>query len=200
MKCRIIVPFIASLALCASAAMAQEAPPAPPAGPMAHGAWHMNKEDMEMHHAQMCSDRYARAVGKLAYLEVKLALTDRQMPLFDRWKAIKLANVKARSAECASLKLPDMDKDFDIAGQLRLEEKMLKTRLADLQAEMPAIEALASTLNDEQKEIVERAGMHAMHERMEMMHGMDRHMMDRRGHDGGHDGPDADAPPSPPAQ
>ena len=104
MKCRIIVPFIASLAFCASAAMAQNAPtppPAPVAKHMGHGPWHMNKEDMAEHHAQMCSDLYARSVGGLAYIEIKLALTGKQKPLFDRWKRVKLASVRARADECA---------------------------------------------------------------------------------------------------
>ena len=49
--------------------MAQDAQPSPPAtgaGPMAHGAWHMNKEEFAEHHAQMCSDIAPRAIGKLA--------------------------------------------------------------------------------------------------------------------------------------
>ena len=200
MKCRIIVPFIASLALCASAAMAQDAPPpsappAPIAKHMGHGPWHMNKEDMAEHHAQMCSDRYARTVGALAYVEVKLALTDRQKPLFERWKHVKLESVKARANDCATMAPRDMD--ASIIDRLKMQEKRIKARLADLQAEMPSLEALVASLTDEQKEDLERThemfGGHEMHG----MHGMMEHMHHGHGHGDDNDG---DAPPPPPAQ
>ena len=200
MKCRIIVPFIASLALCASAAMAQNAPaPAPaPAAPVAqhmgHGPWHWNKEDMAEHHAQMCSELYARAVGGLAYLETKLALTDKQKPLFDRWKRVKLESVKAHANECATKTPREMD--ASIIDRLKMHEKMLKSRLADLQAEMPSIAALVASLSDEQKHALERThemfgghGMHGMHGMMERMH-----------HGHGDDNDDNAPPPPPPAQ
>jgi hypothetical protein len=198
MKCRIIVPFFASLALCASAAMAQDAPQAPPAptaAHMGHGPWHMNKEDMAKHHAQMCSDRYAQAVGRLAYLETRLALTDRQKPLFDRWKRVRLSSVKAHADECATMMPHEMD--VSIIDRMKLHEKKLKARLADLQAEMPSLEALAASLSDEQKHDIDRAhemfGGHEMHG----MRGMMEHM--HHGYGDGHDNDD-DAPPTPPAQ
>ena len=197
MKCRIIVPFIASLALSASAAMAQDAPtppPAPVAQHMGHGPWHMNKEDMAEHHAQRCSDFYARAVGGLAYLETKLALTDSQKTLFERWKHVKLESVKARANDCATMAPRDMD--ASIIDRLKMHEKRMKARLADLQAEMPSLEALVASLSDEQKHALERTHdmfgermRHGMHGMMERMH---------RHHDG-HDNDD-NAPPPPPAQ
>jgi hypothetical protein len=199
MKCRIIVPFIASLALCASVAMAGDAPAAPsaPAAPaarhMGHGPWHMNKEDMAEHHAQRCSDFYARAVGGLAYLETRLALTDRQKPLFDRWQHVKLSSVRAHSDECATMMPHEMD--VSIIDRMKLHEKKMKARLADLQAELPSLEALVASLSDEQKQVLERThemfgdrdghGMHGMMERMHHGHGGDN---------------DDDAPPPPPAQ
>ena len=196
MKCRIIVPFFASLALCAFAATAQEAPQAPSAPTAAHvghGPWHMNKEDMAEHHAQMCSDRYARAVGGLAYLETRLALTDAQKPLFERWKHVRLSSVKARSDECATKTPHEMD--ASIIDRLKMHEKRMKARLADLQAQMPALEALVASLSDEQKEDLERThemfGGHGMHG----MHGMMEHMHHGHGHGDDNDG---DAPPPPP--
>ena len=197
MKCRIIVPFIASLALCASAAMAQNAPtppPAPVAKHMGHGPWHMNKEDMAEHHAQMCSDLYARSVGGLAYIEIKLALTDKQKPLFDRWKRVKLASVRARADECATMKMPMMD--ASIIDRLKMHEKRMKSRLADLQAEMPSLEALVASLSDEQKHALERTHEMFGDRGMHGMHGMMGH--EHHGYDGGHDNDDNDAPPPPP--
>jgi hypothetical protein len=197
MKCRIIVPFIASLALSASAAMAQDAPtppPAPVAQHMGHGPWHMNKEDMAEHHAQRCSDFYARAVGGLAYLETKLALTDSQKTLFERWKHVKLSAVKANADECATIVPRDMD--ASIIDRLKMHEKMLKAQLADLQAEMPSLEALVASLSDEQKHALERThemfGGHGMHGMMGHMH---HHHGDGRDNDD-----NAPPPPPPPAQ
>ncbi|MGC9954138.1 MAG: Spy/CpxP family protein refolding chaperone [Rhizomicrobium sp.] len=196
MKCRIIVPFLASLALCASAAMAQDAPKAPPApiaGQMGHGHWHMNRADMEKFHAQMCTDHYARAVGKLAYLETKLALTDTQKPLFERWKRVSLSSAKALSDECGTMTPPA--EGASIVDRLKLHEKMMKARLADLDAQMPALEALVASLSDEQKRVFdhhgmfEEGGMHGMGGMMEHWH---------HHHDGGRDN-DNDAPPPPPA-
>ena len=202
MTSRIIVPFIASLALCATAALAQTPPPAAQGSGWNHDqmAGHWNKEDMEKHHAQMCTDHYAKAVGALAYLQTKLALSGVQKPLFEHWKSIKLGSIKARTADCGSMKMPHMD--GDVVGAMKFEEKMLKTRLADLQAEMPAMEAMTASFSKEQNETLERAGMKLMHDRMEHMEGMMDHGHMGHGdmdHDGmGHDGPDA--PPPPPAQ
>jgi hypothetical protein len=194
MQPRIIVPFLASLALCASAALAQPAPSAPTAPPPAaagpgwgHGPWHMNKEDMAKHHAQRCTDRYAHAVGRLAYLETKLALTDRQKSLFERWKHVKLESVKAHADECATKAPRDMD--ASIVDRMKMHEKMMKAKLADMQAEMPSLEALVASLSDEQKHVLDRS-REMFGERM---HGM-RGMMDRMGHGHGHDNDDAPPP------
>jgi len=201
MQPRILVPLFASLMLSATAALAQTPPPVPPQG----GEHHMmrmefNKGDMEKHRAEFCADRYAHAVGEIAYLQTKLALTDKQKPLFDRWQKIKLEAVKTHSGECAEIKLPGPD--GSVIDKLKLEERMLKEHLADLQAQMPALEALVGALNAEQQKELEHAAMHMRHERgemMEHMRGMGEHMrgmfMHHEGPDG-HDGP----PPPPPAQ
>ena len=175
---------------------APQAPPAPTAAHMGHGPWHMNKEDWAEHHAQKCSDFYARAVGGLAYLETRLALTDSQKPLFERWKHVKLSSVRAHADECATMMPRDMD--ASIIDRLKLHEKKMKARLADLQAEMPSLEALVASLSDEQKHVLERTHEMFAHR---MMHGM-RGMMEHRhhGHGDGRDNDDNDAPPPPPAQ
>ena len=198
MQSRTVIPFLASLALSASAALAQDAPPAPPAAqtmesahdPM-RGPMHMNKEEFAKHHAQMCSDRFAHDVGDLAYLETKLALGDKQRVLFDRWRNVKLASAKVRAAECAALKLPD--KEPFIVEHLKQEEKMLQHRLDDLRAELPTLEALTASLNDEQKHAFapRHPGCGPEGPRREM----DGHPF------GGGPGaePDGDLPPPPPA-
>lgn len=188
MQSRIVVPFLASLALCASAAMAQEAPPPAPGQMMqGHGSWHMNREDMAKHRAAMCADITPRAVGKLAYLEAKLSLSAVQKPLFERWKSIMLASIKAHEGACANAQFPGPD--ISVVDLAKRQQQRLETRLADLKAQMPALEALANALNDEQKQTLSRAAMHMMHERAELfehMRGVHEHMMG-----------DRDAPPPP---
>ncbi len=167
MQPRILVPILASVMLSA-AALAQDAPPAPPA-PGAHRMMRMEvrTEDMAQHRAEFCADRYARAVGEMAYLKTRLALSDKQKPLFERWEKIKLESAKTHSGDCADMKPPGMD--ASLIDKLKLREKMLKERLADLQAQMPSLEALAATLSDEQKHVFERAAMRLREERGEMM-------------------------------
>ncbi|HEY0282263.1 MAG TPA: Spy/CpxP family protein refolding chaperone [Rhizomicrobium sp.] len=196
MKSRILVPFLASLALCASAAMAQDTPaPAPGAAHQTHR--HIGKEKMGKHHKQMCTDLYARAVSRLSYVETKLALTDRQKPLFERWKKVKLDNAKARADKCAALKTTAMR--ASVVERAKLHEKMLKTKLANLQAELPSLEALVASLNDEQKHVLDRS-RGAFGDRMHGKHGKHgKHGTTGRmhGHHGGFG--TNDAPPPPPA-
>jgi hypothetical protein len=162
MQSRIIVPVLASLALFASAALAQNAPPPPPPGPEAGPPpmrmMHMNKEEMAKHHARRCSDRYAFTVGVLAGLEVKLELTGQQQSLFNNWKKVKLASAKAHADACAAMKMADMH--ASIIERVKQKEKMLKLHLADLQAELPALQALVVSLTDEQKHVIDRQFMH----------------------------------------
>lgn len=179
MKSTLIVPFLAALALSAPASLAQQPPPNPPGGgPMAHGRWLMNGEDMQKHRAEFCADITPRAVGKFAYLEARLQLTDRQKPLFERWKNTVLSSIKAHADQCATGKRPDMD--ASVVDKLKRHEQRLKTRLADLQAQMPALESLASSLNADQMKVLDRAAMHLRAERgrmMERMGGMQGRMM-----------------------
>ncbi len=190
MQFRIIVPVLASLALCASAAMAQDAPSAPPAsraGHMGHGPWQMNKEDMAKHLQQMCADRYAHAVGNMAYLQTRLALTDKQKPLFERWKNTVLATVKDRTAKYAAMKMPDMKPS--IVDRLKHQEAMLKDRLDGIEAQMPSLEALVGSLDQQQQRILARQA--------EMFHPM-RDAMGKHAfmnHRHGRPGPNGDTPP-----
>ena len=199
MLLKTIAPALAGLLLAASASFAQTAPqpPAPPAGappgPMMHMR-HFDKADMEKHIAQMCQDRYAKVVGNLAELETRLDLAPAQKPLFARWKDSVLSSTKAHVAECASFKLPEGK--LSIVDHARMHEKMLQAHLDILKAQMPALEALNASLNDDQQKTFSRAAMKMMMEGRMGMHGMhgmhgDRMWMHRDGDD--------DMPPPPPA-
>jgi hypothetical protein len=105
-------------------------------------------------HKQMCQDEYAHQVGQLAYLEAKLNLTPSQQPLFDRWKSVKLDIAKRGQADCSTRDLPPRNVSAlpsPLDGMAH-EEELLKHRLADLDAERPALTALYNTMNASQKD------------------------------------------------
>jgi hypothetical protein len=136
---------------------------------------------------QFCKNMYARKVGELAFLETKLSLTPAQTPLFARWKQASLDIANKHESECATFKRPDGRPG--IAERLNMEEKLLKIRLSDIQAEKPSLVALAQALTPEQQSELGRAGMVGMGGRMHMMMGMMGR--GRMGH-----GPDAPPPPA----
>ncbi len=145
------IAAFAALVLAAPMALAQEAPPSAKAD---REAFHAR------HHEEMCNNLYAHAVGKLAELDVKLKLTNIQKPLFERWKTVKLAAVKAHTAKCAAMTPPG--RDASLLERRKLQIAMLETRLADLKAETPALEALVGSLDQQQQETLRRAGHDAM--------------------------------------
>jgi hypothetical protein len=189
-------PVMMALATAPSFTMDAAAPPAEGGSPeMAPG--------MDMPHdgmmsgamrTRMCKDMVARQTGELAYMEAKLALTPAQAPLFARWKGVMLDIAQKHQGECAQM--PMMHKSGarpDMLEGMAMEEKMLKIRLADLQAERPTLSALYTALTPEQKTELGQAARHKMAGRMHMMMGMMGHPMGR-----GPDGPGA--PPPPPAR
>jgi len=159
----------AALFLAAPAALAQDAPQ-PPKADKADWAARMNER-----HAEMCNNHYAHAVGRFAELEVRLKLTSVQKPLFERWKNVKLTAVKANSAKCEEMK--PLDRDASIIDHRKRQIAMLETRLTDLKAETPALEALVKSLDTNQAETLKRAG----HEQRMMRMRMAERFMDHRG-------------------
>jgi Spy/CpxP family protein refolding chaperone len=161
----------AAMALAAPAAMAQQTPPPD------------RQANFAKHHAEMCTNHYARVVGKLAELETRLALTSSQKGPFERWKTIKLDHAKAQSAKCADFK--PLGPDASILEHRQHQIAMLEARLDALKAETPALEALVKVLMPEQQKVLKREAREAMGERMMMRH----HSRDFRGPMGGHRGP-----------
>jgi hypothetical protein len=198
MQPRIVLSALAGLALAASASFAQATPPSPPsAGPMMHMK-HFDKAEMEKHMAQMCQDRYAKAVGKLAELETKLDLTTKQKPLFERWKDTILSTTKARVADCANFKMPEGEPS--IVDQAKMHLKRLQAQLDILKAQMPALEALNTSLDADQQKVLKHTAMKLAVEREMGRNFIFKHMMMRsmmHHHDGDDD--NMPAPPPPPA-
>lgn len=159
-----IPALAAALVLAAPAALAQDA--TPPQQP---------KFDFAAHHAEMCNNLYAHAVGKFAELEVRLKLTSVQKPLFERWKNVKLTDAKARASECSTQQPPA--RDASIVDIRKTQIARLETRLSTLKAETPSFEALAKSLDTDQIKTLQ----HSAHEGQMMRARFAERFMDHRG-------------------
>ena len=221
-----LLPLVASLALCGAAtvaliatnARAEQSGHKPTmiaqvtpdgardrilAAPPAEGGPPSIMRETGPRREQICKDIYARKVGELAFLEAKLSLNANQTPLFARWKQTSLDVAKQRESDCAAPKQHSEARGhrFSVVVRLALEEDLLKKRLADIQAERPALTAFYNSLTPAQKEEFGHGDRHRMAGRMHMMLGM----MDRphRGMGPGRmdRGPMTEPPaPPPPAQ
>ena len=183
-------PVMLTVAQNQEAAAEPEAGPPSPAG-MDHA--------MMRQPGQFCQDMYAHKAGEMAFLEAKLQLNASQQPLFARWKGVSLDIAKRHEGDCSGRvqKARTAGQRPDMMQRLDREEDMLETRLADIQAERPALEALYGALNAAQKQEFARAARHGMGERMHMAMDMMRHapQMGRRLGRGPDEGPPMPPPP-----
>jgi hypothetical protein len=188
-------PVMLTVAQNQEVAAEPEAGPPPPPG-MEHGMMRGAQR------GQFCQDMYAHKAGEMAFLEAKLQLNASQQPLFARWKGVSLDIAKRHEGDCTGRvqKARAAGQRPDMMQRLDREEDMLKTRLADIQAERPALDALYGALSATQKQEFARTARHGMGERMHMAMGMMRHapQMGRRLGRGGPDG-EPPMPPMPPA-
>jgi hypothetical protein len=166
-----LIPMLASLALCGAGTaaliasdgraqasprkpvmvallgdflVAQNLPDTPPNG---MGA----SRDFAPDPRQFCDERYAGEVGRMAYLETRLHLTDAEQPLFAHWKDVRLDSAKRQATDCAARTVTDPDRADPVARMGR-EEAMLKQRITDLDAERPAFSALYAALAPDQRQ------------------------------------------------
>ncbi len=167
-----LIPMLASLALCGAGTLAliasdghAQASPRKPVmvallgdflvaqnlpdtPPNAMGA----SRDFAPDPRQFCDERYAGEVGRMAYLEARLHLTDAEQPLFAHWKDVRLDSAKRQAADCnARTAAPDQDRADPVARMSR-EEAMLKQRITDLDAERPVFSALYAALAPDQRQ------------------------------------------------
>lgn len=150
MQTRYILPIVATLALGTAAAHAAD----PPQRGYGHH-WRMDKKDMAARFKDRCANRYAHAVGTMAYLETRLSLKDAQKPAFNHWKHVVLASAKKGADQCAAMKPPA--KRPSIVDMAKFREARLEGRLSALKAQMPALETLTASLDQKQDRILERA-------------------------------------------
>jgi hypothetical protein len=118
---------------------------------------HKSDKSVADWHAAMCSDRYAHAFGKVAFLQAKLGITDKQQ---DAWNAFAKSETDGAAQErdaCLAQKLPSDTPPSALDQEANLE-KILSAKLAQLQASRPALENLYKVLDSDQKEEFDRFG------------------------------------------
>lgn len=151
-----LIPMLASLVLCGAGALAlvasnshaQASPRKPVMVALLGGA----PADFAPDPRQVCEDRYAGEVGRMAYLEARLHLNQAEQPLFAHWKEVRLDIAKRRAAEC-SVHIAGAGQDrADPVARMAQEEDMLKQRIADLEAERPVFATLYAALTPGQRE------------------------------------------------
>jgi hypothetical protein len=130
--------------------------PLPPQGrgPAARRA-PLSADEIAERRQAMCDDAADRMAGRLAYLEAKLDLTAAQRGAFARWRDARLSNAQRQARDCASRPVPARGADATPPSpveQMARQEDRLRQRLAALQAERPALEALYNSLTPEQRE------------------------------------------------
>jgi hypothetical protein len=141
-------------------------------GPQHHGQ-KPNAEQMAAWHAHMCTDHYAMAAARVAFLEAKLSISAEQRPAFNRWRDVLLSDARARQAACAA-HTPEMGHPTSALDREAMAEKMLSEKLRALQAQRPALESLYQSLTPEQKIAFDEGEHHHMH-RHGGGHDEDRH-------------------------
>jgi hypothetical protein len=123
------------------------------AAPTAETGAHAPAAMMRERRAGRCEELSARAAGWLAYLEARLDLTAAQTPLFARWKNTRLAAARRMEQKCDTRAASGRNgQALTPVERLAHEQGMLEQRLADIEAERPALQALYGSLSEAQKE------------------------------------------------
>jgi len=104
-------------------------------------------------HKAMCVDHNARVVGHLAFLEVKLELTDAQRPLWDKWSTAVRGGIDKERAACLK-ETAEPDDTPTIVERTAQFQEFLATKAESIKAAQPALEALYQALTPEQKAIL----------------------------------------------
>ena len=115
-----------------------------------------NSVEVAAMHEDVCKDHYARAAGRMGFLEARLALTPSQHALFDAWKGEVLQRAQVWSSACASE--PMTSSPLGLLARKEHQAARLKMRLASLEAEMPTLSALYRSLTPEQKHALDFSG------------------------------------------
>ncbi len=157
MSIRKSLVFTAFPLLWMTSAFGQTLPADPPPGESSiphRGTLH-REEDPILRHKAFCGDRYAHEVARLAYLEVKLDLGEKQRGAWRKWQQWHLDGADKEQANCLS-DAPKAD-GWPTALDMDLRmERALAVELQSLQASRPSLEALYEALTPAQRTVFDR--------------------------------------------
>jgi hypothetical protein len=125
---------------------------------MADKAASMSPEKMQERHASMCSDRSAREIGHLAYLEEKLKPTSAQNAAWTKYRDALTAQAKTAEQNCLTRPARVKGERPSIVERQAMMQKGLEAKVASLKATQPALQGLYASLTDEQKQVLDREG------------------------------------------
>jgi hypothetical protein len=108
-------------------------------------------DDPAAWHQDMCTDHYAHAFGKIAYLQAKLGITDKQQAAWDAWQKVELDSA-AKERDACLKDTPKGEHAPSILDQESRIETMLQDKLDELHASRAPLEALYAQLDDKQKD------------------------------------------------
>ncbi len=152
----------------------------------AHADMGDDHKDGAERHQEMCSDHYAHTAGKLAYLQAKLGITDKQQDAWNRFYGSEIDSAAKERDACLAEK--DHGQHPTVLEQEDRLEKMLSNKLDALRASRGPLEDLYKVLSADQKDEFDEFGEEQQHH----WHKMGEH--DGLGHEGrdhddrGHDG------------
>jgi hypothetical protein len=149
--------------------MLAQADAAPATAPQPEAAPRMDRAAMR---GRFCQNLVARKAGKIAFLETKLQLTAAQAPLFAQWKQVSLDMARQHEGDCTARSAQPRAHRGDAVERLNRQEMRLKRRLADIEAERPALTALYAALTPAQQQDFSRGEHRRMGGRMHRMMGM----------------------------
>ncbi len=124
-------------------AVAQEAPPNPP------------PDDPVLRHKAFCGDRYAHEVARLAYLEAKLEVTEKQRGAWYKWQQWQLDSADKEQVSCLAAAPRPAAASTALEKETEIE-KALAIKLQSLQSSRPALEALYEALTPAQRTVFDR--------------------------------------------
>lgn len=150
--------MLAAAALSLVALQGASAQPAPP--PNAPAAAETRRDGPRMSpqefHARFCNDRYARTYGHLGYMSARLGLTPQQRPYWDAYQQAAVANAEKQKTSCLEQAASAQDRPPTLVERMQREQRMLSMRQEELQATLPAVQALYQSLTPEQQTMLDR--------------------------------------------
>ncbi|PKU25387.1 Spy/CpxP family protein refolding chaperone [Telmatospirillum siberiense] len=144
--------------LWATMACAQGVPPSPPpAGqpPAPTSEMRHSEEDPVARHKNFCDEHHAHEIARLAYLEAKLDLTEKQRAAWNKWRQVQIDNAGKEQADCLS-NVPTRETKPTALEREAQMEKGLAVKLQNLQSSRPALEALYEVLTPAQRTVFDR--------------------------------------------